>query len=244
MPRATQPILTLLLAGSLALSFGSAGVLLAAAVLASVIADVVWFLAGRAFGYRVLSGLCRLSLNPSSCVSSAETVFGRWGAWSLVFAKFVPGLSIVGPPIAGALGLRPSRFLAAAATGAALWAASALLGGWLLRAQMRSALAALEANSVTAIVALAVVAGTWLAWKLWQRHRFRRWAAAPYITPAELKAALQSDSPPLVVDLRGPVRVAAEGKIAGAISAHMGNLLEAVGSWPKEAPIVTPVRVP
>ena len=62
---------TLLLAGSLAVSYGQAGGLLAAAVVASVIADLLWYGAGRAFGYRVLSGLCRLSLNPGSCVSTA-----------------------------------------------------------------------------------------------------------------------------------------------------------------------------
>ena len=60
-------------------------------------------MAGRAFGYRVLSGLCKLSLNPGSCVSGAEELFMRWGARSLVVAKFIPGFSTVGPPIAGYL---------------------------------------------------------------------------------------------------------------------------------------------
>ena len=67
--------------------------------LASVIADLLWYAAGRAFGYRVLSGLCRLSLNPASCVSATEERFMRWGVWSLVVAKFVPGFSTVAPPI-------------------------------------------------------------------------------------------------------------------------------------------------
>ncbi|MDE2585372.1 MAG: hypothetical protein KGN39_08225, partial [Betaproteobacteria bacterium] len=70
---------TLMLAGSLAAAPGQAGKLLAAAILASVIADWVWYLAGRAFGYRVLSGLCRLSINPGSCVSDTEARFLRWG---------------------------------------------------------------------------------------------------------------------------------------------------------------------
>jgi membrane protein DedA with SNARE-associated domain len=71
----------------------------------SLIADSTWYAAGRAFGDRVLSRLCCLSTHPGSCVTSAQGHFARWGgAWTLVVAKFVPGLSLVGPPIAGAPG--------------------------------------------------------------------------------------------------------------------------------------------
>jgi len=94
---------TLLLAGSLALSSGQLANILAAAIVASVIADWMWYLAGRAFGYRVLSGLCRLSINPGSCVSQTEARFVRWGLGSLVVAKFIPGFSTVAPPNAAAL---------------------------------------------------------------------------------------------------------------------------------------------
>ncbi|WP_246264483.1 DedA family protein [Aromatoleum toluvorans] len=96
---------TLLVAGSLAAGSGQAGAMLVAAVCASVVADWLWYLAGRLFGYRVLSGLCRLSINPASCVTQTEARFVRWGLWSLVVAKFVPGFSTVAPPIAGSLRL-------------------------------------------------------------------------------------------------------------------------------------------
>ena len=124
---------TLLLAGSLMLGSGQFASVLAAAIVASVLADWVWYLAGRAFGYRVLSGLCKLSINPGSCVSQTEARFVRWGLGSLVFAKFIPGFSTVAPPIAGSLRMRLPGFLLAAATGAALWAGLSLGAGWLLR---------------------------------------------------------------------------------------------------------------
>ena len=92
---------TLLFAGSLAATPGQFGKLLAAAMVASMIADWVWYRAGQLFGYRVLSGLCRLSINPGSCVSQTEARFLRWGLKSLVVAKFLPGFAIVAPPIAG-----------------------------------------------------------------------------------------------------------------------------------------------
>ena len=230
---------TLMVAGSLAASSGQAGALLAAAVLASVIADGVWYLVGRALGYRVLSGLCRLSINPGSCVSQTEERFLRWGVWSLVVAKFVPGFSTVAPPIAGTLRMGLPAFLIAAAAGAAAWAGTAIVAGWILREQVQSALAMLAANGAVALVVVAALLGLWLGWKFWQKFRFERLAAIPHITPDELVAALASPVPPLVLDLRGPSMIAELGPIPGAATASHDDLLAAVGTWPKAAPIVT-----
>ena len=111
---------TLLLAGSMAAAPGQVGKMLAAAVFASVIADWVWYQAGKRYGYRVLAGLCRLSINPASCVNQTESRFIRWGMPSLVIAKFIPGFSTVAPPIAGALRMHQAGFLLAAGAGGAL----------------------------------------------------------------------------------------------------------------------------
>lgn len=230
---------TLLIAGSLAGAFGPAVQLLMSAVLASLIADWVWYSAGRAFGYRVLSGLCRLSINPGSCVSETEGRFMRWGAWSLVVAKFVPGFSTVAPPIAGSLRMPLPGFLAAAGLGAALWAGAALLGGWLFRAELQAVLAAMSRHGSTAIAVIAVALGAGLVLKLWQRRRFRQLAAMPYITPPELLAALASDAPPLLLDFRGAALVAQTGPITGATPADMDDLPRTVSHWPKGQPIVT-----
>lgn len=235
---------TLLVAGSLAASSGQAGAMLAAAVLASVVADWVWYLAGRIFGYRVLSGLCRLSINPGSCVTQTEARFMRWGVWSLVVAKFVPGFSTVAPPIAGSLRMPLPGFLAAAAAGAALWAGGAILAGWWLRDELQSALAAMSRHGTTMIVGLALALGGWVAWKLWQRYRFEKLAAIPHITPSELIEAMASDAPPLFLDLRGAALIAAKGAIDGARAAEIDKLLHAVGDWPRERPIVTMCACP
>ena len=235
---------TLLVAGSLAASSGQAGAMLAAAVLASVLADWVWYLAGRAFGYRVLSGLCRLSLNPGSCVTQTEARFMRWGAWSLVVAKFVPGFSTVAPPIAGSLRMPLPAFLLAAGAGAALWAGGAILAGWWLRDELQRALAVMSRHGTTAVVVLGCGVAGWLAWKFWQRHRFGQLAAMPHVTPAELVAALASDQPPLLLDLRGAQMVAATGPVAGARVVQLENLAQAVGDWPRHRAIVTMCACP
>jgi membrane protein DedA with SNARE-associated domain/rhodanese-related sulfurtransferase len=230
---------TLLVAGSLAGSSGQAVPMLAVAVLASVIADWIWYLAGRAFGYRVLSGLCRLSINPGSCVSETEARFVRWGVWSLVIAKFVPGVSIVAPPIAGSLRMSLPSFIAASGIGAAAWAGAAILAGWLLRAEVKTALDLTGSHETAAVAAIALGLCAWLAWKLWQKHRFERLAAIPHNTPGELMAAMRSDAPPLLLDLRGDALIAQKGSIEGATQAHLDDLPKAVNHWPKHGHIVT-----
>lgn len=235
---------TLLLAGSLALGSGQLASILAAAIVASVLADWMWYLAGRAFGYRVLSGLCRLSINPGSCVSQTEARFVRWGLGSLVVAKFIPGFSTVAPPIAGALRMRLPGFLLAAATGAALWAGLALAAGWVLRDEVQATIGLLDRNGGSALIAAAVVIVVWLGWKLWQKYRFQQLSVVPHITPDELLAAMASGQAPLLLDLRGPAMVAESGPISGATLAEHDRLLDAVGAWPKHQPIVTLCNCP
>ena len=230
---------TLLLAGSLAAAPPVLAKALAAAVVASVVADWVWYGAGRVFGYRVLAGLCRLSINPASCVSQTEARFVRWGIPSLVVAKFIPGFSTVAPPIAGALRMSLAGFLLAAATGAVLWAGLALGAGWLLRDAVPAVIDMLDRNTASAVALVALALAGWLAWKLWQTHRFRRLSDVPHITIAELLAALESDAPPLLLDLRGTSMVAETGPIPGAVVAEHDRLEHAVGDWPKDRPIVT-----
>ena len=235
---------TLLLAGSLAMTSGSLGKILAAAIVASVIADWIWYLSGKVFGYRVLAGLCKLSINPSSCVSQTEARFVRWGVSSLVIAKFIPGFSTVAPPIAGALRMNQLGFLLAAAIGAGLWAGLALGAGWLLQDTVQAAIAALDRHASRAVGLVLVVLGAWLGWKLWQKYRFRKFCAVPHITPDELMAALSSDSPPLVLDLRGATMIAETGPIIGAKVAEHDFLHDAVGDWPKDHTIVTMCACP
>ena len=118
----------------------SAAQILGVAVLASVLADSVWFWLGRRQGHKILKTLCKISLSPDSCVRQTESVFERWGMPSLLFAKFIPGFSTVAPPLAGALGKSLPSFLLYDAGGALLWAGSGVLGGMASRASSQRSL--------------------------------------------------------------------------------------------------------
>ena len=230
---------TLLLAGSMAAAPGQVGKMLAAAVFASVIADWVWYQAGKRHGYRVLAGLCRLSINPASCVNQTESRFIRWGMPSLVIAKFIPGFSTVAPPIAGALRMHQAGFLLAAGAGGALWAGLALGAGWVLKGTVHRVILVLDKHTGPALALVLLLIGAWLGWKLWQKRRFSRLGDLPHITPDELLVAMNTEPRPLVLDLRSATMIAETGPIPGARVAEHDQLERAVGEWPKHQPIVT-----
>ncbi len=178
-------------------------------VVASLIADTVWYALGRTRGGSVLRLVCKVSLEPDSCVRRTENVFLRYGVRALIFAKFVPGLSTVAPPLAGIVGVTFPRFAAYSSLAALLWAAAwgglgYVAGDALERVANQSGRlgGALVALVVAAVVGYVVV--KWL-----QRRRFLRSLRMARISPGELKAALNAATPPLVIDLRSALDMAA-----------------------------------
>src|SRR5476651_1469125 len=110
--------------------------MLGIATLGGVLGDLVWFQGGRRYGDRTLKTICRLSLSRDTCVKKTERFFGRWGVRVLAVAKFVPGLSIVSIPMAGAMGTKYRTFLTYDSIGAALWSGTGLIIGALFSRQI------------------------------------------------------------------------------------------------------------
>src|SRR5947207_140137 len=128
---------TLIVAGGLAAGGKLSAVAVFAVALAGcVIADVTWYIAGRRYGNRVMRILCGISLTPDSCVSQAQTRFERFGFNLLLIAKFIPGVALLAPPLAGATRMRWLPFLAFDTAGGALWVAAGIAGGVLLGARI------------------------------------------------------------------------------------------------------------
>jgi membrane protein DedA with SNARE-associated domain/rhodanese-related sulfurtransferase len=209
---------TMMLAGAMAM----AGKLnlpaaFAVAVVASVLADLVWFWAGRRFGYPVLRLLCRISLSPDTCVRQTEGIFERWGFYSVVVSKFVPGFSTVAPPIAGALRMRVSAFALASAASAALWAGAAMLAGALFARQIDLLIAWMTSHAIVAVVVVAVLVALYALVKAWQRWRMMRLLAAATISIGELRDALALEPPPLLIDVGSALAHGARPHIPGAV---------------------------
>lgn len=233
----------LLLAGAAAANDGVLAVqALAVAALASMLADSLWFLAGRRFGRRVLALLCRISLSPDSCVRQSELSFARRGIATLVVAKFVPGLSTLAPPLAGALGMSASSFTLFNLAGTALWAGSGIAGGVVFHDQIGSLLGYLSDLGSIALAVLCGLLGMYVAWRAWWRwHQARAQARLPRVRPAELAELMAQDSRPLVIDVRAIApSPALDKRIPGARHIELAAIETiAVDDWPDGVRIVT-----
>ncbi len=207
----------LLAAGALA-GLGRLNILeaLALAILASLVGDSLWFYLGRSRGSSILRFLCKIALEPDSCVRQTGTVYSRYGADSLLFAKFVPGLSTVAPPMAGMYKLAPWKFALLDATGAALWAGSFMTIGWWFRTQLEVLAFYLERFGSGLGVAVASILLLYVALKYIQRRRVYRSLRIARITPHELKQRLDSGERLSLVDLRNAIE-RSEGRIPGSI---------------------------
>jgi membrane protein DedA with SNARE-associated domain len=176
----------------------------AAALAASLLADIFWYEIGRRRGTAVMRFLCRISLEPDSCVRRTEDLFSRHGARSLLVAKFVPGLSTAAPPLAGIFRMRFSRFLLFSAIGAALWAGGTMLAGYLLSDQLEALVQAAERfGSLLGFALAGLVAYMVLKWI--NRRRFLHKLRIARIHPEELKRRLDAGEELVIIDLRSSV---------------------------------------
>jgi membrane protein DedA with SNARE-associated domain len=176
--------------------------ILGAGVVASLVSDLVWYEVGRRRGMRVLSLLCRWSLEPDSCVRRTEDVFSRRGASSLLVAKFIPGLSTMAPPLAGIVRMSPWRFLLLDGLGAAIWV-GVFAGLGLLFSQQLAWLAERVATMGSWLLALLLGGlAAYILWKWVARHRFLRRLRIARITPEDLRRKLEASEDVAIFDLR------------------------------------------
>ena len=204
----------LLGAGALARSgeLDLAGVILVATA-ACLPADLLWYEIGRRRGAAVLRFLCRISLEPDSCVRSTESIFARHGARALVGAKFVPGFQTVAPPLAGLLRMGLPRFVAFDAAGALAWSAAFVLVGYLLRDQLEpvARLAVQLGGGLAALLGGGL--GLFVLAKFVQRQRFLRSIEISRIGPRELERRLAAGEPIEVIDLRHAIDLEADPRM-------------------------------
>lgn len=191
----------------------------AASIVANLLGDAVWFQAGRAYGYRVMKLLCRISLSPDSCVRQSESMIARWGGSSLLAAKFLPGISVVAAPMAGALGMTFLRFFGFDLLAGALWSLVFLGLGLLLSEQIQQVLDMLANAGIAAAAALLVIIVALVLRRWWRRRRFLRDVESPRISVSEAFALIEQGLEPIFVDVRGEASRAADPRhIPGALS--------------------------
>ncbi len=235
------PAIPLLLAAGALAGAGKMHLLssLLIAVLAALLADLIWYELGRRKGIQVLQLLCRISLEPDSCVRRTEGAFAKHGARSLLVAKFLPGLSTVAPPLAGIFHMRLQRFLLFNVFGSLLWAGSFLGLGYVFSNQIERVASQALALGSRLFVGLLILFAAYIAWKFIARQRFLRELRISRISPDELKKKIDVGEDLVIVDLRHSLDFELEPEtIPGAFRMDAKELEEKNDRLPRDREVV------
>ncbi|MET0534818.1 MAG: rhodanese-like domain-containing protein [Steroidobacter sp.] len=201
---------------------------------AALLADVSWFAGGRRYGAQLLRLMCRLSISPDSCVGTTRRTYEKFGAPSLMLAKYIPGFAAVSTTLAGQAGTSWPRFLVFDFLGAVLWVSGALVLGAIFHTAVERLLDTLAELGHVAVLLLLLALALFLAFKFWQRLRFLREIRMTRISPDQLRAEMRSVPGPLLIDVRSAESRAHGGWIAGSINVRDVSGLE----FDPERPII------
>lgn len=217
---------------------------LPAVLLACLLADSVWYLLGQRFGNSVLKLLCRLSLEAATCVTKTEGYFVRRGPVTLLFSKFIPGLSTLAAPIAGQTGMPYSRFALYDFAGSLIWAEAYLLAGRFFGdvAQRSTRFFSYLSHFALGIFVLLVLG--FMGYRLYKNRRFLLELRASRIEPEELMTLLemaerQGNTPPAIIDLRHPLDYLPDPRvIPGSLRIGPAEIAQQADLLPRDRDVV------
>jgi membrane protein DedA with SNARE-associated domain len=215
------------------------GVLLAAMV-ALMLGDIAQFWLGRVAGWALLGFLCRLSMNPETCILRSAESFYKRGKLTLLFAKFIPGINTMAAPLAGSMKMHFGQFLRLDMAGALVYAGAYLMAGFLSRDFLAATLNGFHAagRTMEAIVIIALL--IYASYRITQFAKYKKYRVVPRVQVQELAARLAAEGPDrvLIVDVRshGYYDIGGE-RIHGSIRIEPNNLEEEIKSLPREKDI-------
>jgi membrane protein DedA with SNARE-associated domain len=175
------------------------------ASVASLLSDSVWYYIGKRRGLSVLRLLCKISLEPDTCVRQTEAKFAKFGMRTLLFAKFVPGLNTAAAPLAAVVGTPYPRFAVFAFAGAALWSAAFALVGFFFSNQINIITQDLQRLGSWTLLLFIGAFIAYIGYRYYERVRFLDKVKGNRITPEELKVKLDVGEPVMIIDLRHPL---------------------------------------
>jgi len=176
-----------------------------AAALGSLVSDTAWYYIGKRRGITVLRLLCKIALEPDTCVRQTEAKFARFGPRTLLFAKFVPGLNTAAAPLSAVVQTPYARFAPFAFAGAVIWASAFTLIGFFFSKQISRITNGLQLLGSWALLLFIGAFIAYIAYRYYDRVRFLNQVKGDRITPQELKVKLELGEPVMVIDLRHPL---------------------------------------
>ncbi len=208
-----------------------------AAIVALLLGDTIQFFLGRYMGWALLGFLCRVSINPETCILRSAESFYKRGKLTLIVAKFIPGVNTMAAPLAGSMKMRLEQFLRLDFLGALVYSVTYFSVGYLSRdflaAVLRGFHAASEAMEAVVLITLAVYA----AYRVGQYYKNRMYSIVPRIQVEELARRLASEGSDRVqiVDVRSHGYYdGGAARIKNSIRIEPNNLEEEIKNLPKD----------
>ena len=206
-------------------------------LIAALIADTSWFHLGRRRGRHVLRLLCRISLEPDSCVRKTENAFLKYGMRSLLISKFVPGLNAVAAPLAGGSKVPYWGFLLYDGAGALIWSGAYVALGYVFSGQLEAIVASASHMGTGFLLLVIALFALWIGRKFLQRRRFLRQLDVARITPGELRDRLNRREDLFIVDLRSGLSES-PNLIPGAVRISLEDLTARSQEIPRDREII------
>jgi len=212
---------------------------IAAVMVACLLADAIWFYLGRYRGHQVLNLLCRISLEPDSCVRRTQNAFSRYGWRGILVAKFVPGLNTMAPPIAGMSKMKAGRFLLIDSGGSLLYGACFIYLGYFFSSQIQQIENALGNVGSSALMLIIGIAAVYVALKYWQRTRLLNDLRMSRITVDELRKLQDAGQSVSILDMRSQTELERDGQIIkGAVHLSVDDVKEKRYKIPDDGEVI------
>ncbi len=218
----------------------SAPMILAVSVSAELLGDSLLFLGGRYAGWSLLGFLCRLSLNPETCILQSARAFYKRGRWALLVAKFIPGINTMAPPLAGSMNMRPSQFFLFDLGGALIYVSAFLVSGYVFSRLLEKIIHGLQSLGTLAEVAILIAVGAYACYRIsvFRKNRGDRYAPRAEVGYIAAHLARENASPIIVADVRSHGYYdAGTHRIKGSIRIEPNNLETVMETLPRDKSI-------
>ena len=209
-------------------------------LVAMLAGDLLLYFVGRVSGWTLLGFLCRLSANPETCILRSAEYFYKRGKQTLLFAKFIPGINTMSPPLAGSMNMRLGTFLQFDVLGIALYVSAYSLGGYIFSDALRAITRGLRSAGFAAEVVFGVGLAAYIVYRIWLYRKYRLLDVVPRVPVEELSRRLASDNGAsvIVADVRSHGYYDADSeRIAGSVRIEPNNLEEEIKNLPRDREI-------
>jgi membrane protein DedA with SNARE-associated domain len=217
-----------------------ASILLPLTLAVMLLGDSLLFFAGRSSGWALLGFLCKVSMNPETCILRSAESFYKRGKTTLLVAKFIPGVNTMGPPLAGSMKMRFGQFLRFDALGAALYIMAYFALGFIGRDFLKTIGHGFQVagHAIEEVLLAAII--FYVIYRVWLMRTNRVYRVVPRVQVQELIDKLRSQEADkiLVVDVRSHGYYDPEAaRIRGSIRIEPNNLEEELQKLPKDRDI-------